>query len=182
MCKNRDLKLPLALRCGLSPPSWLLTLLMPVSMPSVLAWNKCFIWLGTCSSRLFVADTKWASQIFDLLALSCFIIYVFGVVWYFRVLRFEHNFCRCEPCLPVFREPGASAQLIHTCAVNPTHCSLCMLLIAPPEKLKLPWVWGEEFSKAFVSNKFLLLLQAIIAVCLLHSSRPFLELLQQGYY
>lgn len=119
MCKNRDLKLPLALRCGLSPPSWLLTLLMPVSMPSVLAWNKCFIWLGTCSSRLFVADTKWASQIFDLLALSCFIIYVFGVVWYFRVLRFEHNFCRCEPCLPVFGAWGARCQ----CSVNPYMCS-----------------------------------------------------------
>lgn len=55
-CVKTDLKFPLALRYGLSPPSWLLTLLMPVSFLSILAWNKCFIWLGTCSSRLCVAD------------------------------------------------------------------------------------------------------------------------------
>lgn len=79
------------------------------------------------------------------------------------------------------REPAASAQSICTYAANPTHCSLCMLCIAPLEKLRLPWVWGEEFSKAFIPNKFLLL-RANIKVCLRHSSPPFLELSQQRYY
>jgi len=39
-------------------------------------------------------DTRLASRIFDtdLLTLSCFMIYLFGVVWDFRILRFERSF------------------------------------------------------------------------------------------
>lgn len=159
LCKIRDLKLPLALRCGLSPPSWLLTLFMPASLPSVFAWNKCFIWLETFSSGflLLIGHKVGIPNLSHWFANT---EYVFGVLGYFRVLRSEHSFCRCESCYLYFGpwEPVASAQLICTCAVNPARYSLCMLLIAPLEKLKLPWVSGEEFSKAFVSNKFLLLL------------------------
>lgn len=105
-----------------------------------------------------------------------------GVV--FQSLKLWAQFLQVWALLPVLGAWGASCQ----CSVNPYMCSKSNWLLFVHAayhtswKIKAALSLGWGILKGFVSKKFLLLLQAIIAVCLLHSSPPFLELLQQGYY
>lgn len=123
-CVKTDLKLPLALRCGLSPPSWLLTLLMPVSLPSILAWNKCFIWLETCRSPggflLLIGYKIGIPNLWHRLADTELLhnLCIWGGV-VFQSLKLWAQFLQVWALLPVLGAWGASCQ----CSVNPYMCS-----------------------------------------------------------
>lgn len=151
---------------------------------SLLETNALFDWRPTVPGFLFLIGHKagipnlwhWFAdtELFHNLCIWGGVVFLSLKIW--------AQFLWVWVLLPVFWASGASCQ----CSVNLYMCSKSNLLLfvhaAYLEKLKLPWVWGEEFSKAFVCNNFLLLLQAIIAVCLLCSSQPFLEWLLQRYY